>query len=330
MSLVSVVVPVYHNAKSLRDLHSRFQQIAQQAPVEFEFLYVDDGSRDESFEVMRDLVRQDSRVRAIRLVRNFGADAASAAGFSVARGDAVVAISADLQDPPELILDMIARWRDGFRIVLAARTRREDPIFVRITSGIFWWLFRKLAVPTMPPGGCDYLLVDRVVLDQLAGVRENAGGVARILWTGYPPAIIGYTRQKRPAKYGKSKWSVAKRARYLIDMFVTFTDFPLRASSLLGIILALLGATYAALLIVGKIFDDEFPPGWAVSMVAFLVISGVQLIMIGILGEYLLRGMSLLRQRPCYLIDTVLDATTLDADPTVDQKTLAAASDAKE
>lgn len=311
MSLVSVVVPVYHNAQSLPDLFLRLRQVAERAAVDFEFVFVDDGSKDDSFAVLKSFVREDPRARAIRLVRNFGADAASSAGFSVARGDAVVALSADLQDPPELILEMISKWREGFRIVLATRTRREDGWFIRMTSWIFWWLFRKLAVPTMPPGGCDYLLVDRVVLDQLADLRESGGGVARILWTGYQPAILGYTRQKRLVKYGKSKWSLVKRVRHFVDMFVTFTDFPLRASSVLGILLALVGAIYAVLLVLGRIIDNAFPPGWAVSMVAFLVISGVQLLMIGVLGEYWLRGMTLLRQRPTYLIDTFVDSTTL-------------------
>lgn len=316
MSLVSVVVPVYHNAASLEDLYDRLAKVADEAPESFEFIFVDDGSKDDSFAVVQRLCERDERVRGVKLVRNFGSEAAAAAGFAHARGDAVVAISADLQDPPELILEMLAHWREGRKIVLAARSGRDDPFFVRVTSAAFWRLFRKLAVPTMPPGGCDFLLVDRVVVEQLADFQEPGSGVAKLLWTGYEPALVPYQRRRRPAKYGASRWSWSKRIVRMVDMFVAFTDFPVRAASLLGIALAGVGGVYAFLLILERLTSPDYPAprGWAVSMVVYLLVSGVQLVMIGVLGEYLLRAIAAVRRRPPYLIERVAGGKKAPAD----------------
>ncbi len=307
MPLVSIVVPVYHNAASLHDLLTRFQQLALRLPEDCEFIFVDDGSRDRSFEVLQELVARDARVRAVKLTRNFGANAASSAGVSYARGNAVVAISADLQDPPELVEEMAAAWRQGAKLVLAARIDRDDPWLTKVTSTVFWKLFRRFAVPTMPEHGCDYCLMDRQVIQVLEGTHEPTAGVGMVLWTGFQPTVIHYRRQRREARYGRSMWNWSKKLTYLIDSFVSFSHLPVRAASLLGILLGCLGVLYASVIVLSVVARGSFDePGWASLIVIVLVVSGAQLLMTGILGEYLLRALEAARRRPPFVVEKVL------------------------
>jgi dolichol-phosphate mannosyltransferase len=307
MKLVSIVVPVFHNSASLHDLLTRFQNVVEKVPEDFEFIFVDDGSADDSFQKMEELVRRDTRVKAIKLARNFGSDSASAAGIAHSRGDAVVALSADLQDPPELIIDMLKKWREGYRIVLAARAEREDPWLGKQFSHLFWKLFRKYAIPNMPERGCDFVLIDRLLLETLKDMHEVGGGLPLVLWTGFKPAIVYYNRARRDEKYGPSMWSYSKKVTYLIDSFVRFSHMPIRAASLMGFVLAFLGMIYAASIVYSRLFLGVDLPGWPSLMVVFLVVSGVQLIMIGILGEYIVRTLESTRRRPPYVIEKVVD-----------------------
>lgn len=307
MALISVVVPVYHNATSLPDLLRKLEQMAAKEPEDFEFILVDDGSRDESFRVMQELSKENERVVAIKLARNFGSSAACSAGIHCSDGDAIVAISADLQDPPELIGQMLAKWREGYRIVLAARSSRQDPWPTSLTARLYWKLLRRFAIPTMPPGGSDFCLIDRQVLDVLRETREQNAGLGMVLWTGFAPAIIPYSRRQREARYGRSMWSWSKKVTYLIDTFVSFSHFPIRAASVLGIAIASLGFAYAALVIVSVVwFHARNVPSWASLMVAILVIGGVQLLVTGILGEYMVRTLEAARQRPPFVIERVV------------------------
>lgn len=304
---VSIVVPVYHNATSLPDVLARFQAVAERNPESFEFIFVDDGSRDRSFAVLEQLAQRDSRVHAIKLTRNFGSNAASSAGVSQASGDAVIAISADLQDPPELIDRMLERWRAGSKVVLAARSDRDDPWLNTLVSNAFWRLFRRFAIPTMPPRGCDFLLLDRCVVDALAGVDEPSAGVGMVLWTGFEPAIVRYERRGRDPRYGPSMWTFSKKVTYLIDSFVSFSHVPIRAASLMGFLLAAVGVLYASLLIAQKVFFDvKVEQGWSSLMVVLLIVSGAQLIMTGIFGEYMVRALEASRRRPGFIIEKVV------------------------
>lgn len=308
MRRVSIVVPVFHNAASLPELMNRFSRLAEQNDEQFEFIFVDDGSRDHSFEVLENLARRDGRVHAIRLSRNFGSNAASAAGIAHATGDCVVAISADLQDPPELIGEMLEKWRQGYRVVLAARKEREDPWLTSLTSNLFWKLFRRFGIPTMPEQGCDFCLLDRSVLHALRDTYEPKGGLGMVLWTGFEPAVIHYRRRRREAHYGRSRWTLSKKLTYLIDSFVSFSHVPIRAASVTGMLLALLGMIYACALTFEKLFLglDAFE-GWASLMIVVLVVSGAQLTMTGILGEYLVRTLEASRRRPPYIVERVVE-----------------------
>jgi len=309
MAFVSIVVPVYHNATSLAELLSRFHWLAGRNPADrFEFVFVDDGSRDHSFAVLQSLQQTDERVRVIKLSRNFGSNAALLAGLDQTRGEVVAAIAADLQDPPELIDEMLAYWRQGHKVVLAARQSRGDPLLTRLLASTFYFLFRRFAISTMPKQGFDFFLIDRQVCDLVKGIQEsNAYLMGIILWLGFEPAILYYHRRQREQRFGKSMWSLTKKLKYFIDAFVAFSYVPVRAASLLGISLSIMGLLYAIALLILRLFSDIPVVGWVSLMAVLLVVSGVQLLMTGILGEYLWRNLDETRRRPRFVIDRVVE-----------------------
>ncbi|MCC6973978.1 MAG: glycosyltransferase family 2 protein [Anaerolineae bacterium] len=309
MSLISIISPVYHNAPSLPDLLKQFQELAtKNASDDFEFIFVDDGSQDNSFEVLNRLVVDESRMRVIKLSRNFGSNAAILAGLSHARGEAVAAIAADLQDPPELLHEMIDHWRQGRKVVLAAREGRDDPGLTSVLADTFYSLFRRFAIKTMPKRGFDFFLIDRQVCDLIRGIQENnAYLMGLILWLGFDPKVIFYHRRAREKRYGRSMWTFAKKLKYFADSFVAFSHMPVRAASLLGISISVLGLLYALLIIVLRIFGGRDPEGWTSLMVVMLVVSGVQILMIGVLGEYLWRSLDEVRHRPRFIVERILE-----------------------
>jgi dolichol-phosphate mannosyltransferase len=311
---VSIVVPVYHNAGSLADLLAAFQNLAaRNAACTFEFVFVDDGSRDDSYKVLARLAGEDAWVRVIKLSRNFGSNAALLAGLAHARGDAVACIAADLQDPPELIHEMLALWREGRKVVLAARQERDDPPLASFIADTFYALFRRFAVPTMPKRGFDFFLIDRQVCDLINGVQEsNAYLMGLILWMGFDPAVVHYRRRARQGRYGASMWTLAKKVKYFIDSFVAFSYVPVRACSLLGMALSVCGVLYAIVVIGMRWFFDIQAEGWASLMVVLLVVSGVQLLMIGVLGEYMWRNLDETRRRPRFIVEHVIEPEAAD------------------
>ena len=296
---------------------SRFHQLAGRNPADrFEFIFLDDGSRDHSFAVLQALQQKDERVRIIKLSRNFGSNAALLAGLDQARGKVIAAIAADLQDPPELIHDMLANWRRGRKVVLAARQSRGDPLPTRLLASIFYFLFRRFALPNMPRQGFDFFLIDRQVCDLIKEIREsNAYLMGMILWLGFEPALLYYHRQQREERFGKSMWSLTKKLKYFIDAFVAFSYVPVRAASLLGISLSVLGLLYALALLVLRLVSGIPVVGWVSLMAVLLVVSGAQLLMTGILGEYLWRNLDETRRRPRFVIDRIIEKAEQTSQP---------------
>lgn len=308
MSFFSIVVPVYHNEASLADLLAEFQSLAHQNSTDrFEFLFVEDGSQDNSFVTLQTLLQQESRMRVIKLSRNFGSNAAILAGLNDASGEAIAVIAADLQDPPVLIHEMLAHWRQGRKVVLAARKGRDDPGMTSLTSDAFYVLFRRFAIKTMPERGFDFFLIDRQVCDLIKSIQENnAYLMGLILWLGFDPAVIYYDRRQRDKRYGRSMWTYTKKLKYFIDSFVAFSYMPLRAASLIGIGLSVVGLGYAVIVILARLFWGIQAEGWASLMVVLLVVSGVQMAMIGILGEYMWRNLDETRRRPRFVVERVI------------------------
>jgi dolichol-phosphate mannosyltransferase len=310
MSLISIVVPVFNNASSLPDLLARFQDLAaNNAKDQFEFVFVDDGSVDNSFSVLESLLQTDSRIQVVKLSRNFGSNAALLAGLGHTRGDAVAAIAADLQDPPELIHDMLLDWRQGHKVVLAARPSRDDEFLTTLLADTFYSLFRRFAIKTMPEHGFDFFLIDRQVCDLINQIQENnAYLMGLILWLGFSPKVIYYHRQAREKRYGRSMWTAAKKIKYFLDSFVAFSYFPVRAASVIGVVFSAAGLAYAAIVIALRLATSVQPEGWASLMIVVLIVAGVQMLMIGILGEYLWRNLDETRRRPRFIVESVLEA----------------------
>jgi glycosyltransferase involved in cell wall biosynthesis len=306
MKKISIVVPVYYNELNLPHLFPRLFALAQANPgYEFEYVFVDDGSGDNSFELLAEVAERDPRVRAAKLSRNFGANAAVLAGLHYVSGDCVAMIAADLQDPPEIISTMLRRWEAGKKVVLAARNDREDPFISRLFAGMFYWLFRRMALKDMPAKGCDFLLIDRTVANMLVQIGEkNPYLIGLVLWMGFERDIVYYKRQKR--EHGKSMWSFAKRTKYFIDALVAFTYLPMRLISGLGAALALLGFVQAVIVVFNRMLYGVSPPGWTSLMVVILAVSGVQLLTLGIFGEYLWRNFEETRKRPPFIVDQVM------------------------
>ncbi|MGH3131977.1 MAG: glycosyltransferase family 2 protein, partial [Gaiellaceae bacterium] len=262
---------------------------------------------DESFAVLREEGRRDPRVRALRLSRNFGSNAAILAGLTHASGDGVVVLAADLQDPPELIPDLVAAWQDGAEVVLAARRSRDDPPLSRFFASAFNRLFRRLVFADFPRGGFDVLLLSRRVASVLVEMGErNSYIFGQALWVGFERRVIEYDRARRAD--GRSRWTLMKKAKYFIDAFTAFSYVPIRAASLLGFVLALAGFGYAGVVVVlrlaGAIGDA---PGFTTLTVLILVAAGIQLIVIGLIGEYLWRVLEESRRRPAFLVESTLN-----------------------
>ena len=312
MSLFSIVVPVFHNAHSLADLLEEFRAVAaRNLDDEFEFIFVDDGSRDDSFAELRRLAASEPRMKVAKLSRNFGSNPAIMAGLSLAQGDAVAAIAADLQDPPALLHDMLALWREDHKVVIAARRGRGDPFPTSLLSDTFYRLFRRLAIRSMPRRGFDFFLIDKQVCALINGIQENnAYLMGLILWLGFEPHVIHYDREARRERYGQSMWTLGRKVKYFVDSFVAFSHFPIRISSALGVVFSLLGLLYALWVIYARLALGISADGWASLIVVVLIAAGVQMLILGIIGEYMWRNLDETRRRPRFIIEKIIKQET--------------------
>jgi dolichol-phosphate mannosyltransferase len=306
MSRLSIVVPVYDNAATLPALYSEFSAVFKMLRrVRGEIIFVDDGSRDDSFVVLTALAERDKRCKVIKLARNYGSHIAILAGLQFCQGDCAVIISADLQDPPSLIAEMFEHWEKGSPSVLAVREGRKDPLLTRLFAAIFYRMMRRFAVSEMPVGGFDFALIDRRIIDVLVSMREkNSHVMTQILWTGFSPEILHYKRQARPS--GKSKWTFSKKLKLFIDSIAAFSYAPLRLVSLAGAVVAGVGFIYAAILIILRLTHGVAVEGWTSLMVVVLMVSGMQLLGLGVIGEYLWRNLDETRNRPIFLVDKTI------------------------
>jgi glycosyltransferase involved in cell wall biosynthesis len=299
--LVSVVVPVYFNAESLPRLAARLGEIADRADHDVEIVFVDDGSGDESWARIEEIARSTPRARGVRLTRNFGSQMAILAGLSEAKGAAAAVLSADLQEPPELLPEMVAAWRRGATAVLAVRRSRPEGWSTRAAAGLYYGTLRRLAFSEMPAGGFDCFLVGRPAIDFLVENREiHTSLPGLLLWGGFPTALVAYDRAVRDS--GASRWTLAKKVKYFIDSVISFSYAPLRWMSVAGAGLAVLAFLYALFLVAFKLIHGQPIQGWTSLMVALAFFSGVQLLSLGILGEYLWRTLDAARARKGFLI----------------------------
>ncbi|MDQ6893395.1 MAG: glycosyltransferase family 2 protein [Acidobacteriota bacterium] len=300
--LVSVVVPVYFNGPTLSRLVERLRKVAADADGwDVEAIFVDDGSGDDSWQRIEEAARSWPSARGVRLTRNFGSQMAIVAGLSEARGDAAAVLSADLQEPPELLPDLVAAWRRGAAAALAVRRSRPEGWAARAAASMYYRTLRRLAFSEMPAEGFDCFLVSRPAIDFLVSAREvHTSLPGLLLWSGFPAALVPYDRVARDE--GRSRWTVAKKLKYFADSIVSFSYAPLRVMSMAGVALALLSFAYAAFLVFFKVFHRQTIQGWTTTMVVLSFLSGVQLLCLGVLGEYLWRTLDAARRRTGFLV----------------------------
>ncbi|HEY6147703.1 MAG TPA: glycosyltransferase family 2 protein [Thermoanaerobaculia bacterium] len=300
--LVSVVVPVYFNGRTLPRLVERLRAVASAADGwDVEAIFVDDGSGDDSWQRIEEAARSWPSARGVRLTRNFGSQMAIVAGLSEARGDAAAVLSADMQEPPELLPDLVAAWRRGAAAALAVRRSRPEGWAGRTASAMYYRILRRLAFSGMPAGGFDCFLVSRPAIDFLVQAKEvHTSLPGLLLWSGFPAALVPYDRVARDE--GRSRWTLAKKLKYFADSIVSFSYAPLRVMSVAGVSLAFLSFAYAAFLVFFKVFHGQTIQGWTTTMVVLAFLSGVQLLCLGVLGEYLWRTLDAARRRAGFLV----------------------------
>jgi len=278
-----------------------------------EVIFVDDGSGDRSFDELMEIYQEfPDRAKIIKLTRNFGQVRALYAGFRYAEGKCVITMSADEQDPVELIGSMLsAFFAEGYQIVLCARMGRDESVYRITTSKIFYGLIRRLSFPNMPKGGFDFVLISRKVLNILLRNNEVHPFLqGQILYTGYKPKIIEYHRLER--KVGRSRWTFGKKFTYLLDGVLSYSYFPVRVMSGVGMIAAMLGFLYAIVVFVSKLVRGNPVQGWAPLMIVILVIGGLQMLMLGMIGEYLWRTLAQVRDGPPFIIEDVYGGEIFD------------------
>lgn len=300
---LSVVVPLFNESGSLTLLHQRLTAVLATLPLSaHEIVFVDDGSRDDTYARVAALAFTDPSIRAIRFARNFGKEAAMAAGLRNCRGDIVVLMDGDLQHPPEMIPEMYAAWEAGAKMVTAVRrTRDTDPWLRRKLSEGFYRVFKSISEVALTPGGGDFRLFDRAVVDAINSLPERTRFMKGITsWVGFRQEVIAFDPEVRAA--GASAWSLWRLLRYALDGLSAFSTFPLRVWSALGLVLALISVLYGGFLVVRTLIFGIDVPGYASLMTATLFLSGIQLISLGVLGEYLGRVFTEVKARPLYLV----------------------------
>lgn len=308
MSKISIVVPVYWNSDTLMLLYEDMKAKILDKLGDYELVFVDDGSGDNSWEIMNQIRDMDANVQCVKLSRNFGEHAALLAGLSVCTGDCAVTKQADLQEDSEIILEMYDSWKRGNKVVLAVREDRdENPVKV-FFANMYYAIVRKTITKNMPQGGCDCYLLDRQVIQVLQDLNEkNSSLTLQVLWAGFQTDHVYFHRRDR--EVGESRWTLAKKFKLVLDSMMSFSYFPIRLMSVVGVIFNILAVILFIYVLVEKFTVGTPIVGWSSLMCVVLLSSGLILLMLGVLGEYVWRALDAARTRPPFIIDVVKKAT---------------------
>ncbi len=309
--VLSVIVPAYNEQEVLPEFHRRLSEVIALLPMSAEIVYVNDGSTDGTLQVIQDLRKHDARVTIIDLSRNFGKEIALTAGLDHAQGDAVVVIDADLQDPPEVIPELIRHWEKGYDVVYAKRTAREGETFMKkATAHVFYVVMQSLARVKIPADTGDFRLLSRRAVDSLKQIREQHRFMKGLFaWIGYPQMAVPYRRDPRFA--GETKWNYWRLWNFALEGFTSFTIAPLKAAGYMGMLIAMAAFFYAAIIVFKTLMFGDPVRGYPTMMVTMLFLGGVQLLAIGILGEYVGRMFNESKNRPLYLTNSYSPAKSI-------------------
>ncbi|WEA46404.1 glycosyltransferase family 2 protein [Priestia aryabhattai] len=298
----SIVVPVYNEEEVIHETYRRLTEVMRSTKEAYELLFVNDGSRDRTAEIIKEYSEQDSAVVLLDFARNFGHQIAITAGMDYARGEAVVVIDADLQDPPELILEMIEKWKQGFDVVYAKRTKRKgETYFKKQTAAMFYRFLRAMTDIDIPLDTGDFRLLDRKVCNQMNSIQEKNRFVRGLVsWVGFKQIAVEYERDERLA--GESKYPLKKMLKLSMDGITSFSYKPLKLASYAGVTLSGIGFIYLFVVLYLKLFTDSTITGWSSLIVIQLFFSGIILIILGMIGEYIGRIYDETKNRPLYIV----------------------------
>jgi dolichol-phosphate mannosyltransferase len=299
---LSLVLPIYNEEAVIRELHARLQKFLADLGLDAEVLFVNDGSRDRSMELLREVAASEPRYRILSFARNFGHQMAITAGLDYARGKAVVVLDADLQDPPEVIVEMVAKWREGFDVVYGKRRSREGEGFIKLlTAKWFYRIFAAMIPISLPLDTGDFRLMSRRVVLALRELKETHRFVRGLVaWVGFKQTAVLYDRPGRFA--GETKYPLRKMLRFAADGITSFSILPLRFATYLGVAISLMSVGVAVWAMIVHFVLHETVRGWTAEVVLVSLLAAVQLLMIGILGEYIGRIYEEVKRRPLYLV----------------------------
>ena len=298
----SVVVPVYNEEEVARESYRRLKEVMDSTGEAYELIFVNDGSRDKTEEIITDICAEDPNVRLINFSRNFGHQTAITAGMDNSSGQAIVVIDADLQDPPEVILEMIEKWKEGYDVVYGQRTKRKgETVFKKLTAKIFYRFLHSMTNVDIPVDTGDFRLIDRKVCDVMSSLSEKNRYVRGLVsWVGFRQVAVNYVREERFA--GETKYPLKKMLKFAMDAITTFSYKPLKLSIYVGFFVSFLSFLYLLVVLYLRLFTDAAVAGWASTLAVSLIFNGVTLMMLGIIGEYIGRIYDEVKNRPLYII----------------------------
>lgn len=314
---LAVVAPVFNEEELVREFYARLKAALEAlVPITYEIIFVDDGSRDRTYERLTDIANNDPSVRVLRFSRNFGHQIAITAGIDHARGDAVVVIDSDLQDPPEVIAAFVAKWREGYDVVYGIRRRREGETRLKLlTASCYYRILKSLTKTDIPVDVGDFRLMSRRAAEHFKQLREHDRFIRGLVsWIGFKQTGVPYERDRRYA--GTTKYPWRKMIKFALDGITSFSSAPLKLATLLGYASSFLAFLYLCSVFVQKLMGHTVQ-GWATIMVALLFIGGIQLICIGIVGEYVGRIFNEIKQRPLYIVESIYES---HAEPSANER----------
>ena len=311
LKLLSIVVPVFNETAVIDAFYARLKHVMDSlVPLSYEILFVDDGSRDDTYDKLVGLAAKDKNIRVIKFSRNFGHQIAITAGIDIAIGDALVDIDSDLQDPPEVIKDFIGKWEQGYDVVYGIRKKRKGESRLKlITANLFYRLLRTLIKIDIPSDAGDFRLMNKRVVEHFKRFKENDRFVRGLTsWLGFNQTGVFYDRDERYA--GETKYPYRKMIKFALDGITSFSSIPLKLASWLGYLTSIFAFLYACIVLIQKMLGFTVQ-GWATIMLGMLFLGGVQLICLGIIGEYIGRIFSETKRRPLYVVDHIYSAESV-------------------
>ncbi|MNM24102.1 hypothetical protein D3C81_345260 [compost metagenome] len=310
----SVVIPMYNEEQVISHTHKRLKQVMDNTGEPYELVFVNDGSRDRTAAIIQDIADNDPNVKLIDFSRNFGHQIAITAGMDYAEGDAVVVIDADLQDPPEVILEMIAKWKQGYEVVYAKRLKRHgETLFKKTTAKVFYRLLSSMTSVDIPTDTGDFRLIDSKVADVMRDLKEKNRYVRGLVsWVGFRQTSVEYVREERFA--GETKYPLKKMIRFALDGITSFSHKPLKIASYLGFALSISSFIYLFVVLMQRLFTDRTVPGWASIVGVNLLFNGIVLMILGVIGEYIGRIYDESKGRPLYIVRQTVGYRKLKAE----------------